>query len=342
MSDAGLVADVAASVALAEGEAGVLDVVRAIARGGCGSVRAVSRATELPVPLVSAICSELRRRGVVAREPPVRLTPRGLDLFGDVNGRVAFAARCRRCHGRGIAVPKQLAPVARELRMLADSAPAARVEIDQCHCTVETKLRRALAMYEAGALGGRRVLLLGDDDLTAVAIKLVAERLGRPAALRGLAVVDVDPAVVEFVAAALSGSRFPVDVRLHDLREPLPSDLAGAADTVFTDPPYTTAGAELFLSRAAEATAGTPGRDVFLAFGAGRPEETLALQRAVAAMGFVVRRLVPSFNDYVGAGVRGGTSHLYQLRTTASLQPLVHARYDGPLYTGERPVRRRG
>jgi predicted methyltransferase len=341
VSGADIVADVAGAVALAEGEAGVLDVVRTVARGGSGSVRAISRSTELPVPLVSAICNELRRRGVVAREPPVRLTPWGLDLFGDVNGRAAFAAQCRRCEGRGIMVPRPLAGVLRELRTLAELAPAARAELDQCHCTVETKVRRVLAMYEAGALGGRRVVLLGDDDLTSLAIKLVAERLGRPAALIGLVVVDIDPAIVEFLGDVLAGSRFAVDARVHDLREPLPADLQGVADTVFTDPPYTNPGAELFLSRAAEAAAGRPGRDVFLSFGACRPKDALALQRAIAEMGFVVRRLVPNFNDYVGAGVRAGTSHLYQLRTTCGLRPTIAGRYDGPLYTGERADRQR-
>ena len=341
MTGVDIVADVAGAVALAEGEAGVLDVVRAVARAGSGSVRAISRSTELPVPLVSAICNELRRRGVVAREPPVRLTARGLDLFGDVNGRVAFGARCRRCDGRGIMVPRPLTGVLRELRTLAELAPAARPELDQCHCTVETKVRRVLAMYEAGALGGRRVVLLGDDDLTSLAVKLVAERLGRPAALLGLVVVDVDPAIVEFLGHALAGSRFAVEARAHDLREPLPADLHGIADTVFTDPPYTNAGAELFLSRAVEAAAGRPGRDVFLSFGACRPADALALQRAVAEMGFVVRRLVPNFNDYVGAGVRAGTSHLYQLRTTSGLRATVAGRYGGPLYTGERADRQR-
>jgi predicted methyltransferase len=339
MTSSGIVADVARAVALAEGETGVLDVVRAVARRGSGSVRALSRSTELPVPLVSAICNELRRQGIVAREPPVRLTARGLDLFGDVNGRVAFAARCRRCDGRGITISRALTGVLRELRALAELAPAARAELDQCHCTVETKVRRVLAMYEAGALGGRRVVLLGDDDLTSLALKLVVERLGRPAALLGLVVVDVDPAVVEFLRSVLAGSRFPVDARVHDLREPLPADLGGIADTVFTDPPYTSAGAELFLSRAAEATAGRAGRDVFLAFGACRPDEALAVQRAIAEMGFVVRRLLPNFNDYVGAGVRAGTSHLYQLRTTSNLLARVRGRYDGPLYTRERPER---
>lgn len=336
MSEAQIVFEVARAVALAEGEAGVLDVLRAVGRGGARSVRSLSRSTELPVPLVSAICNELRRSGVVAREPPVRLTPHGLDLFGDVNGRVPFRAGCRRCDGRGISIPRQLDGVVRELRTVAALAPAARADLDQCHCTVETKVRRVLAMYEAGALGGRRLVFLGDDDLTSLAVRLVAERLGRPGALRGLVVVDVDPDVVEFVRHSLTGSRFAVDARVHDLREPLPADLCGVADTVFTDPPYTNAAASLFLSRATEALAGRAGRDLFLAFGAARPDESLGLQKAIGEMGLVVRRLAPNFNEYVGAGVRAGTSHLYQLRTTSSLRATVTGRYDGPLYTSER------
>lgn len=335
MTSAEIVTDVAGAVRLAEGEAGVLDVVRAVARLGPASIRSVSRATELPVPVVSAICNELRRREIVAREPPVQLTQHGLDLFGDVNGRVAFDPKCRRCRGRGLELPRALGSVISELRAVAEAAPGARVELDQCHCTVETKVRRVLAMYDAGALGGRRVLVLGDDDLTSVAIRLVVERLGRPAAVRGLVVVDVDPDIVAFVGEALSGSRFDVEVAAHDLREPLPGRFCGAADTVFTDPPYTNAGAELFLSRAADATAGRAGRDVFLAFGARRPDDALVVQRAIVGMGFVVRRLAQNFNEYVGGGVRGGTSHLYQLRTTGELRPRVIGRYDGPLYTGD-------
>jgi hypothetical protein len=39
------------------------------------------------------------------------------------------------------------------------------------------------------------------------------------------------------------------------------------------------------------------------------------------------------FNDYIGAGVLGGTSHLYQLVATPALRPLVTGPFDGPLYT---------
>jgi predicted methyltransferase len=328
-----IVSDVAGAVGLAEGEAGVRDVLRAVRRREPVAVRQVSRATELPVPLVSAICNELRKRGVVDRRRPVRLTAYGRRLLEAVGGGPTLDATCQTCTGRSVVIPPSLEAVARELVHLADRAPGARTELDQSHCTVDTKVRRVLALAEAGALEGKRILVLGDDDLTSVAIRLVTEELGLASSVRGLVVVDVDPRVLSFLRRALRGAPFEVEVLVHDLRTPLPEGLRGAADAVFTDPPYTADGATLFLSRAAEATVGPPGRDVFLAFGPKRPDELLRMQRAIAAMGFVVRRLLRNFNDYLGAGVIGGTSHLYELETTSELRPLVDGRYVGPLYT---------
>jgi predicted methyltransferase len=331
-----IVHEVAASVGLAEGAAGVRDVVRAAARLEPVAVRKISRVTDLPVPIVSAICNELRKRGVVDRARPVQLTAHGRELFATPGGDIAAEAACPTCAQREIVVPASLAPVTRRLAAFADRAPTPRVELDQVHCDVETKIRRVLALHEAGALDGRRILLLGDDDLTSVAISLVAEHLGvRPARV---VVVEVDRAVVAFLRRA----PFDVDVVAHDLRDQLPPDLRGSIDSVFTDPPYTVEGATLFLSRAAEAVAGQSRADVFFAFGGKRPEELLRVQRAIAEMGFVVRRLVRNFNEYRGAGALGGVSHLYQLASTSELRPLLAARYDGRLYTGDLrpPVRR--
>jgi predicted methyltransferase/DNA-directed RNA polymerase subunit RPC12/RpoP len=318
-----IVAEVAAAVGLAEGEAGVCDVLRAVARREPVAVRNVSRATELPVPIVSAICNELRKRGVVDRQRPVQLTPLGRELAG---AHADVDPTCPACAGRGQVMPRELEPVVRELSSLAERAPRTRVELDQSHCTVETKVMRVLALLEAGALERKRVVLLGDDDLTSIAIRLVAQEIGAP--IEGIVVLDVDPAVVAFVR------RFDVDSVVHDLREPLAQRFRAAADTVFTDPPYTAEGATLFLSRAAEATA-APGRDIFLAFGAKRPNELLRVQRAIAAIGLTVRGLVRNFNEYLGTGVLGGTSHLYHLTTTSELRPLVEGRYEGPLYTAD-------
>jgi predicted methyltransferase len=315
-----IVAEVAATGNLAEGEAGVRAVLAALARLEPVSIRGLSRAVGLPVPIVAAVCGELRRRGVVAERRPAQLT---------LAGRRLFAAGALRA-----ASPHELKALRRELLPVVRAGPEAVLELDQCHCTVETKLRRVLALHEGDALVGRRILLLGDDDLVSVAVDRFVQRFGSGATVAGVCVMDLDGAVLEFLEAQLAGAPFPVEFVRHDVREPLPSGLCGAFDTVVTDPPYTNPATEVFLSRAADALA-PRGGDVFLSFGSRRPDAAFRLQRAIVALGFSIRRLTRDFNEYVGAGVLGGTSHLYHLAATSQLQPLVRGRYDGPLYTSE-------
>jgi predicted methyltransferase len=267
----------------------------------------------------------------VAEERPGQLTRAGRELFASGTMRLGRGA-CQGCGGRGVIVPDELAPLVRELSTAVRGGPPARLELDQCHCTVDTKLRRVLAVHEAGALVGRRILLLGDDDLTALALALLVRRHGSRSTIAHLTVVDVDPGLVSFLERELEAAPFPFTCVEHDLRRPLPVQLAGAFDTVVTDPPYTTAGARLFLSRAADALGDRRG-DVFLSYGSRRPGAAVQLQRAIAEIGFVIQRLSRDFNQYVGAGVLGGTSHLYHLAATDELAPAVTGTFAEPLYT---------
>jgi len=330
-----IVGEVAAAVGLAEGESGVRAVLSALARLEPVSTRRISRAAELPVPIVAAVCGELRKRALVAEERPTQLTSAGRALFARGGLRIGRTAACPGCGGRGIVIPPGLLPIVRELSHSVRGGPPARLELDQCHCTVETKLRRLLAVHEAGALVGRRLLLLGDDDLTALALRLLVRDHGSRSTIASLAVVDVDPALVAFLERELAGAPFPATCVEHDLRRPLPPELRGAFDTVVTDPPYTTEGARLFLARAVEALRGEGSR-VFLSFGSRRPGAQHEVQRAICDAGLEIRALTRDFNDYVGAGVLGGTSHLYQLVATADVRPPLRGRYDGQLYTAAR------
>jgi len=325
--------EVAAAVGLAEGADGVRAVVDAVVRLEPVSVRRLSLAVELPVPVVAAACGELRKRRVVSEERPVQLTPLGRELFGRGALALGRPVRCTACGGHGSILPG-LGGLRREIRRATELAPPARLELDQCHCTFETKLRRVMALHEADALVGRRILLLGDDDLTSVAIAAAVRELGDSGTVAALTVVDVDSAVLGFARDELAGAPFPTAIVEHDLRLPLPSQLRGGFDTVLTDPPYTLPAVRLFMSRATEALAGVGG-DVFLCFGSRRPDAAYLVQRAIGEAGFAIRQLARDFNRYVGAGVLGGTSHLYHLTATSDVRPLVVGRYGGPLYTSE-------
>jgi N4-bis(aminopropyl)spermidine synthase len=366
-----VLAEVAAATGLAEGPAGVRDVILAISRTEPVAVRAVSQLAELPVPIVTAICNELRKRGVVDRSRPVRLTEAGREVFG--GGQPGLTARCPECGGRGVSSPEVAARLTAELSEAAEAAPEAKPELDQTHCTVDTKIARVLALHESGALAGTRILLLGDDDLVSVAIARftglhgtagrgsaatrdgavalqsagdddavalhaaggLAGAAGLAGRVRQLTVVDTDQDVLDCIAAQTADSGLDLRLVRHDLRQPLPADLVGAFDVACTDPPYTVAGAELFLSRAVAALAPGGGQHVFFSFGARRPGDMLRTQQLIAGLGLVLRGLTPNFNEYVGAGVLAGTSHLYHLRTAAGAGPLITGAYDGPLYTAD-------
>lgn len=332
-----IAAQVARAVDLAEGAWGVTDVLRAIARHEPVAVRDLSRHVELPVPIVAAIGNELRQRGIVDTQRPVRLTEAGRSAmateawldFGD----------CPACGGRGIAVPGELADTAARLERIAEAMPGARMELDQAHCTVDTKLRRVMYLSKAGALA-KPMIFIGDDDLTSLAVALVARRAELPTG--PMTVVDVDADLLGYIAAQARELGADIETVHHDAVKPLPEALRERFAVALTDPPYTIAGAELFLSRAVSALQPRPGQHLLFSFGGRRPAETVAVQAAIAGMGLAVRRLVPNFNEYLGAGILGGTSHLYHLRTVDGAAPAIDGDFDGPLYTADNrsaPVR---
>jgi hypothetical protein len=148
-------------------------------------------------------------------------------------------------------------------------------------------------------------------------------------------VIDTDPDLLGYLRGELDAPGFAVEVIEHDLRDPLPGALLGGFDVACTDPPYTVAGAELFLSRAVSGLARGAGGHVFFSFGPRRPTETVQVQRLMGDMGLAIRSLTPGFNSYTGAGILAGTSHLYHLRSTQDSRPVVTGRYDGPLYSAQ-------
>ena len=177
------------------------------------------------MPIVAAACNELRKRGVVDTQRPVRLTAAGRAEVEHATGAVALAVTCPGCGGRGIVIPPELAALEASLQAAADGAPGAKAELDQTHCTVATKVARVLRLHEANALAGQRIMLLGDDDLISVAIAELAAWMGSPGMIRRLAVVDADPDVLAWIRDRAAGTGVAVELIEHDLRQPLPPAL---------------------------------------------------------------------------------------------------------------------
>ncbi|SER84866.1 Predicted methyltransferase [Streptomyces sp. yr375] len=332
--------EVADAVRLQEGPPGVRSVLRALRRLAPASTKDLSRATGLPVPIVAALGNELRRRDLVTKQRPSRLTEAGMDLVAELGMDLALDATCRTCDGRELVIPDVLAEAVPRLRALMESGPAADMAIDQSHCTAETKVRRVLALLAAGALPGGSLLLIGDDDLVSLAVAVVGDVLGAPI-VEQVTVVDISPEILDHIQKVSAGLGTRVETVQHDLRLPLPAGLHQQHDVAMTDPPYTPEGARLFLSRAVEGLRPGPAHSVFFSFGGKSPDEMLEVQREIMALGLVTNGYIRNFNEYEGSGILGGVGFFQHLLTTNSTAPSHEGEFSGPLYTGDKRTRQR-
>ena len=189
--------------------------------------------------------------------------------------------------------------------------PGPNRHLDQVAATAVTVVKRALFLSQRFDLTGASVLLLGDHDLTSLALA----RLARDA---DIAVADVDERVLEFVGDVRRRRGWPIETFFTDLRLELPRSLAARFDLVFTDPPYTPAGMKLFLLRGIQALNERAFSRICAAYGVGEQQAALALkvQAAIGELRLVIETIEPGFNEYGHAPALGNRSDLYVLRPT--------------------------
>jgi N4-bis(aminopropyl)spermidine synthase len=339
-----LASEVAEASRLKEGPAGVDAVLRLIFQSGQTGVKPLARKAHLPVPVLSAVLGELAKRNLVLRQDGISLTPTGQDYVKDHLGiHSAPDWLCKSCNGKTVILPARLKPAVERLASWASQAPGVDTALDQAPSTPESAVRRAIYMIQQGAVEGRKVLILGDDDSLSLAIGLVGLALspGRGFAAR-LTVIESDPRWTSYLRDAAQKESLSIELIEADLRDPLPPDLQASFDTFETDPPYTLSGMSLFTSRGIEALSLANGGQGFLSLGSAPPEDMLAYQGALTSMGLTVAGLLPNFNVYQGASLLGGTSHLYHLVAAESAFPLITGPYhEEEIYTGrQNPVLR--
>ena len=201
--------------------------------------------------------------------------------------------------------------------------------LDQVYATVDTVVRRAQLLLEAGE-HQRGLVFLGDDDLTSAAVQFAG-------AGRKVTALDTDEEVLAILERTAEQRGWEHDTVHHDLRRPIPKPMNGRYGAVFMDPPYALEGFRLFVSRAADMLK-SDGR-LYVCFGQSRraSERGLQKQRILGDAGFLVEAVFEDFNHYHGAEAIGSRSALWRCRATPEMKSLVHGDVEGELYTSRPP-----
>lgn len=196
------------------------------------------------------------------------------------------------------------------------AAPRPLAALDHVPATAATVAARAAWLRRRYWLTGAHLLCLGDHDLTSLAVCAQAAEAGEPLAVT---VLDLDERLLEFVDRRAAAHGWDICCVHADLRFGLPQALAGSADLVFTDPPYSPEGMALFVSRGLSCLADPATGRVLAAYGysARTPALGERTQRAMQATGVAFEAILPAFNRYAGAHAVGAASDLYVCQPTA-------------------------
>ncbi|MFX0085069.1 MAG: adenosylmethionine decarboxylase [Candidatus Hodarchaeota archaeon] len=269
------------------------------------SNKELARIVGIPVPVISAVRSELINAGFlktksilsaaaidwIKRELKLKFSQEFLEEFVSASSSN---------------VPQKYLEFFSPVIKYLNDRPPPEYKYDQSRSTPETVIKRALLMLNNGDLEGKRIVILGDDDGVSIALSFLR-------CAEEIFVIDIDPRVLEFIDNFSSQYRVSdiLHTQLWDIRASFPKKWWHKFNTFETDPPYTVLGFKLFLNQAITLMNFRYGVKGYISFGAKTPQKTWACQEHLLSSGFMINEYIQNFNRYHGATLLGNTSNMY-------------------------------
>lgn len=240
------------------------------------------------------LINELMQAGIIRHKNGVlSLTEQGQALATNEGIRPLKKLLCPTCQGKTVVVNDTFAAVLKEFSEIATRRPAAIPEYDQGYIDPQSTVARAAIMYLRGDLENQEIFVLGDDDLTSIAIALTGMA-------KRVVVLEIDKRLVDFINEfAARRNLGNLSAWEYDIRNPLPKEFQGQFDTFVIDPVETLPGIRLFLTRCCQALKGKgcAGYLGLTHLEASR-EKWHQIQKMILEMNFVITEIIHDFQEY--------------------------------------------
>ena len=201
--------------------------------------------------------------------------------------------------------------------------------LDQFLATTGTVQKRAHLMDYLGDIRDQKILFLGDDDFTSIEVATLG-----PA--QKITVIDIDQRILNTISKISDTEKLGIETKKYDAKQSIGKDLWNQYDIVFTDPPYTEVGFELFLSRAIDVLdQNNKSARIYICFGHSdlSKERFIPITQILANAGLNIRYILNKFNRYSGAESIGSNSDLYICEVTPKTTPTLKGKYKDKIYT---------
>lgn len=162
---------------------------------------------------------------------------------------------------------------------------------DQRPVTPETVVRRVAYMILRGDVQGKKVAILGDDDLTSLA-------LAKAEVADEIVVFDIDPRLLNYIKKISRQEGLKIKVVSQDLIKKFPEKYTNYFDTFLTDPTPTPKPIILFTSLGIKSLKKGGGSIGYVSLYPSHMEKELYFQKALSEMNVLVTDMIPYFGQY--------------------------------------------
>lgn len=198
---------------------------------------------------------------------------------------------CRTCRGRIVVPGKKFEKIRKDMKKIYQQKPTPTFLFDQKPVTLDTTLRRVAYMISERDLYEKKIVVLGDDDLTSIAISLT----GLP---KEITVFDVDERLINFIKAISKKYHIGVNAVLQDLTKKLPEKYINKFDVFLTDPTPTIKPLILFTNAGIRFLKKGRGHVGYISIFPSHMKKSIDFQRALTKMHLMITDLIPAFTEY--------------------------------------------
>ncbi len=224
---------------------------------------------------------------------------------------------CPQCEGKGININSL--GILEEFLEIHKYRPKPIQEYDQGNIDPASTVGRVALMKLRNDISGKKIIILGDDDLVGIA-------LGLTMLPQDVLVLDIDKRLIDFTNKIAQEKKLPVRAEVFDLRKKLPDSLKGKFDVLVTDPPEAKKPFKIFIEKGIWSLKG-PGSAGYIGMTLidSSVSKWAELQKFVIDAGAVITDIIRDFNKY--------EIWEYHTKTLAWKLAPVKSQFDQPWYS---------
>lgn len=180
--------------------------------------------------------------------------------------------------------------IEKEIKKIINNRPLPTLLFDQRPVTYKTTVNRVKYMLGSNDVYDKKIVFLGDDDLTSIALALT--KVGCE-----IEVLDIDKRLIEYINKISKDYSLNIKARVFSALEEMPNDLVHKFDVVATDPTPEKIPFTLFMNNCVNLAKGKDSI-IYTSIYSSAMDETLDLQKVINDMNLYITDMIPGFTKY--------------------------------------------